>query len=273
MSGIDAAFIKNFESEVHVAYQMMGSKLRGTVRTKDGVAAKSTTFQKVGKGVAGEKQRHGKVPTMNVHHEPVECLLHDYYAGDWVDRLDELKTNINEQKVVARAGAFALGRKTDAMIFAAAMTTSNSIGSSAAAIGLDRCTDLLVAMGNADVPDDGGRYVWVSWRVWADLLEISQFANLDYVGSDGLVWKGSGAQGKNWLGAIWMPHSGIDRTGGVATCIAYHRSAIGHAIGADVQTDVTWHGDRAAHFVNNMMSQGVCIIDETGVFKLPCLES
>lgn len=44
-------------------------------------------------------------------------------------------------------------------------------------------------------------------------------------------------------------------------------------MGQDVVTDVTWHGDRAAHFVSNSMSQGSCLIDGDGVIKLPCLES
>ena len=33
-------------------------------------------------------------------------------------------------------------------------------------------------------------------------------------------------------------------------------------------TDITWHGDRAAHFVNNMMSQGACLIDGEGVVEI-----
>ena len=41
----------------------------------------------------------------------------------------------------------------------------------------------------------------------------------------------------------------------------------------DVKTDITWHGDRASNFVNNMMSQGACLIDPTGVVSLRCLES
>jgi hypothetical protein len=46
---IDQAFVKQFESEVHQAYQRMGSKLRNTIRTKNGIKGSSTTFQKVGK--------------------------------------------------------------------------------------------------------------------------------------------------------------------------------------------------------------------------------
>ena len=110
---VDQVFIKQFEADVHLAYQQMGTKLRSTIRSKSGVVGTSTTFQKVGKGIASTKSRHGIVPVMNLNHTPVECTLQDYYAGDWVDALDELKTNVDERRVVASAGAYALGRKTD----------------------------------------------------------------------------------------------------------------------------------------------------------------
>ena len=47
---IDQVFVKQFEADVHLAYQQMGTKLRSTVRSKSGVVGKSTTFQKIGKG-------------------------------------------------------------------------------------------------------------------------------------------------------------------------------------------------------------------------------
>ena len=122
-TSINQAFIKQFEEEVHQAYQRMGSKLRNTVRMKNSVQGSSTVFQKVGKGSASTKARHGKVPVMNVDHTPVECQLQDYYAGDWVDQRDELKINIDERQVLAIAGAFALGRKTDELIINSLGTT------------------------------------------------------------------------------------------------------------------------------------------------------
>jgi len=127
-TNIEPAFIKHFQSDVHLQYQRMGSKLRNTVRVKNNIVGSSTTFQKVGKGTASTKARHGKVPVMNVDHTPVECTLADYYAGDWVDSLDELKTNINERMVVAKAGAFALGRKTDELVITQLDTSTNYAG-------------------------------------------------------------------------------------------------------------------------------------------------
>lgn len=263
---IDSAFIINYETEVHAAYQRMGSKLRNTVRTKPAVIGKETTFQKVGKGTAASKTRHGKVPVMNIDHTPVTCTLSDWYAGDWVDDLDLLKTNIDEMKITAQAGAYALGRKTDELIITAAVSGTNA--SAANNVGLTRAQimEAWEAHGNNDVPDDGNRFAWVSPRGWEWLLTLKEFADADFVGQEGLVW--AGVTAKRWLGTLWAVHSGLPKTGNVRTCLWYHKSAIGHAIGQDVKSDITWHGDYAAHFVNNSMSQGACLIDGTGVFEL-----
>ncbi len=275
-TSIDRAFVKHFQTEVHEAYQRLGSKLRPTVRSKSGVKGASTVFQRVGKGVAGTKARHGAVPVMNLDHSPVECFLADYYAGDWIDKLDELKVNHDERAVIANAGAYALGRKTDELIIAALdQATREATGTDPGLTDGDGLTreKILLAfemLGQADVPDDGERYAVIGWKQWSDLLRIPEFANADYVGPDELPWRGT--QAKRWLGTLWIPHSGLTRTGTVRFCYWYHRTAIGHAVGAEVQTDITWHGERAAWFVNNMMSQGAVLIDAEGVVRLRCRE-
>ena len=38
----------------------------------------------------------------------------------------------------------------------------------------------------------------------------------------------------------------------------------------EVNTDITWHGDRAAHFVNSMMSGGSVRIEDTGCVEIAC---
>lgn len=268
---IDQAFIKQFEREVHEAYQRMGSKLRNTVRTKNNVRGSSTVFQKVGKGSASTKARHGQVPVMNIDHTPVECTLADYYAGDWVDKLDELKTNIDERHVIANAGAFALGRKTDELIITQLDTSTNFAGADTDGLTKAKVLTAFEMLGDADVPDDGQRHAIIGWKQWSDLLEIPEFANADFVGSEELPWRGT--QAKFWLGTLWMPHSGLTLSTSVRFCFWYHKTAVGHASGADVNTDVTWHGDRAAHFVNSSMSQGACLVDTTGLVVMRCLES
>ena len=115
---IDTAFIKQFETEVHIAYQRMGSKLRNTVRTSN-VTGSVARFQVIGKGVANTKSRNGNVTPMELAHTTVEATMADFYAPEYIDKLDELKTNINERQAVAQSAAAALGRKTDELIYAA----------------------------------------------------------------------------------------------------------------------------------------------------------
>ena len=275
-SSIDQAFIKQYQAEVQEAYQRHGSKLRPLVRSKSEVRGASTVFQKVGRGTAAAKARNGVVPVMNIDHSTVECFLQDYYAGDWVDRLDELKTNLDERAVVANAGAYALGRKTDELIIAAFdATTHEAIGTQSGQTdtdGLTRAKVLLAfeMLGAADVPDDGNRYAVVGWKQWSELLTIQEFANTQYIGPDELPWKGT--QAKRWLGAIWMPHSGLTKNGALRYCYFFHKTAVGHAAAAEITTDVTWHGDRAAHFVNTMMSQGAVLVDDNGSVRMRCKE-
>lgn len=270
---INQAFIKQFEREVHESFQRMGSKLRHTVRTISDVKGSTAVFQKVGKGTASTKSTHGLVPVMNLDHSTIECELKDFYAGDWVDHLDELKVNIDERQVIANAGAYALGRKSDELIIDALDAAStNVITGGGVGLTKDKVLEAFEIMGQTDVPDDGQRFAIVGWKQWSDLLKINEFASSDYIGSDDLPWLGT--QAKQWLGTTWIPHSGLPVDGAdIRSCFWFHKTAIGHASGSDVQTDVTWHGDRASHFVNNMLSQGASLIDETGVVKFECDET
>lgn len=277
MSGsIDQAFVKQFQAEVHEAYQRQGSKLRATIRSKANIRGSSTIFQRVGRGTATTKSRNGVVPVMNLEYSAVECFLQDHYAGDWVDKFDELKTAADELGVLASSGAHALGRKTDELIIAALdMATREAVGTQSGQTdndGMTRAKVLLAfeMLGQMDVPDDGDRYAVVGWKQWSELLTLQEFANSNYVGADELPWKGT--QAKRWLGATWIPHTGLTATGAIRSCYFYHKTAVGHAAASEIVTDVTWHGDRAAHFVNSMMSQGAALIDNAGVVRMRCKE-
>lgn len=271
---IDDAFVRQYEKEVHMAYQRKGSILRDTVRRKSNIVGESTTFQKIGKGSASTKTRHGKVPVMNVSHDPVLCPLQDSYGAAFVDKLDELKIIHDERKVSVETGAFALGRETDNLIITAAGTTTNTTAPGVTLTDGMKLADALALMevfGNADVPDDGNKWAIVGWAQWNHLLTIPQFASADFV--TGAVFDGRSARPKTWLGFNWRPMSFSDKglvqvDSDHTTCLFYHMTALGLASGAEIQTDITWNGERAAHFINSFMSQGSCLIDENAMYAL-----
>lgn len=276
---IDVSFVKQYEADVHLAYQRQGSKFRGLVRTVNGVVGATTTFQKIGSGSAVTKARNAVIAPMNLAHTTVECTLQDWYAGDWYDKLDELKIRHDERMAVANSGAWALGRKTDELIVTALATATsarNVTGSGnladAATLTIDKVYRAIELLNIADVPDDGMRFAAVSPQGWSALLNMSAFANSQWVGGD-LPFKSSTTQMKNWLNINWFQFPALPAVSTLRDNFMWHQRAVGHAIGAEVSSDITWHGDRASWFINNMMSQGATMIDETGVVRIKFTET
>ena len=260
---IDTAFIKQFETEVHIAYQRMGSKLRNTVRTSN-VTGSVARFQVIGKGVANTKSRNGNVTPMELAHTTVEATMADYYAPEYIDKLDELKTNINERQAVAQSAAAALGRKTDELIYAAMDAAGGTaIHDTSSALEIADLLSLFETMGINDVPEDGQRYLAMNPKGYADLFGISQFASSDFVGEQNLPFAG-GMTMKEFMGFKVFSTSAVT----AGKNIAYHTSSVGLGINADVQTEVNYVAEKASHLATSMMSMGAVGIDANGICEV-----
>ena len=261
---IDQAFIKQFESEVHMAYQRMGSKLRNTIRSTN-VTGSTARFQVIGKGTASTKSRNGDVSTMELAHTNVEATMADYYAAEYIAKLDELKININERQAVAQSAAAALGRQTDALITTAMDAGANStqIHDTSSALEKADLLSLFETFGTEDVPEDGQRYLAMSPAGFADLFNIDEFASSDYVGPQNLPFAG-GMTMKEFLGFKIFSTSAV--AGGKN--FAYHARAVGIGINSDVQTEVNYVPQKVAHLATSMMSMGSAVIDDNGVYEL-----
>ena len=262
---IDTAFIKQFESEVHMAYQRMGSKLRNTVRTVSSVRGNTVRFQKIGTGSASTKSRNGNVAPMELAHTNVEATMSDYYAAEYIDKLDELKTNIDERQAVAKSAAAALGRKTDEILITAMDAGANAtqINSTAAAVDKADLLTLFETFGSADIPEDGGRYLAMHPKGYADLFAITEFASSDFVGEQNLPFAG-GMTMKEFLGFKIFSTSAVT----AGKNIAYHTTAVGLGIGSDVTTELNYVAEKVSHLATSMMSMGSVVIDDNGVYEV-----
>lgn len=271
-NSIDVAFTKQFESDVHLAYQRMGSKLLNTVRRKTNVVGKSTTFQKIGKGIAGTKTRGGQVPILNLVHTNVECTLVDRYGGEFIDKLDELKIEHDERSAVVSSIAAALGRASDADITAITDTFSQET-TATGVVTQPKIEEAYEYFGNQDVPDDGQRSLAVAPQGWTDLMGLAPFASLDYVPESDLPFPRVGFSAKNWFSFNIFSFSGLTLTGGtIRQNVAFHKSAVGHASGQDVAMDFTWQGKEQSHLCVGYMSMQACLIDDIGGYRVRSTE-
>ena len=272
-TSITNAFITQFEAEVHMAYQRMGSKLKNLVRTVNNVNGSSVKFQKVAKGSANTKARHAEVVAMDLSHTNVSATLTDYYAADYVDKLDELKINIDERQVIAQSAAYALGRKTDDVIIdvlKSATSIANNVNSSATGMSLIKAKNMMETFNTNDVPDDNQRYWAVGPKQWSDLLSVDQFSRVEYVGPEQLPFA-NGMTAKRWMGFLFFVHSGLT----VATdrqTLAFHKSALGLGVGTDVKTEVNYVPEKVSHLITSMISLGAVEIDGDAARVQLCAE-
>ncbi len=200
------------------------------------------------------------------------------------DKFDQAKTNFVIRQRYASGGAMALGRKIDSQITTVLdTTTSTAITITLSNLRTIRATALewVEAVFDNDVPNDGNVFGVLTTRLWSQLMLIESFSDADFVGSDGLPFKAGPNTGimkwKDWLGVKWSVHTGLPgKTTSSGKAWIWHNTAIGYASAAAagniagneaVSADVTWHGDRAAWFVNHGMSGEACMIDDTGVIE------
>ncbi|BCS88934.1 phage capsid protein [Pseudodesulfovibrio sediminis] len=265
---VSNGFVTQYVEMVHQAYQAHGSKMRQTVRLQTEVEGSKCVFQKVGKGAAGKKTRHGNVPLMNLNHSNVSCTLSDWYAAEYIDKLDELKDKSDEKQVAADAGAWALGRKIDELIITKLDGATNVVAEAATGLTKDKILQAFGTLNANDVPDDGNRFAVVGPHQWNELLNIQEFKSSDYAG-DQYAWL-KGTESRTWLGITWMFHTGLPVEDGIRKCFVYHRNAAGLAEGQKIQAFVDWVPEKAAHLVDHMLSAGACLIDGDGIVEIQC---
>jgi len=282
-TSVDTVFTTAYIAEMKDVFQRRGSQLREAVRPKTEVIGSTAVFPTIGKGTATTKSRHGTITPMNQTHAAPSCTIADFYAGDWVDKLDEAKTNVNERDAIARGGAMALGRKVDDQIttvFDATTQTVITLTVTSKATILATALQFAEAAWDNDVPNDGMVFAAVTARYWSQLMLLEQFNRSEFVGTDGLKFVSGPASGyrwTNWMGIKWKMQTGLPGAGtATAKNFIWHYDSVGYAVAAAagnvagndaVSADITWHGDRAAFFVNNLMSGQACLIDDTGVIE------
>jgi len=269
---IDQAFLTEFQDDVHLAYQQFGSKIRNTCRLKTNVKAETCRFQVYGSGVAGQKSRNGDVPVMNNVHSYKDATMADWYGADYVDKLDELKVNIDERQAAARSGAGALGRRIDTICVAAlrlSLPAAQKVAHGSAGLTKAKVLSALeILNGDDGPPDDGERYALVGPHQWNELLNISEFKDADYTG-DLLPWT-KGTEAKRWLNSTWILSNRLVLSGGYRYCLWYHRSALGLGENSEIITTIDWVAHKASYLVDSMMSAGAIRIDDGGVVEIAC---
>jgi len=261
-----AVFIDSFDAEVKLAYQGIKS-LRESVRVKTGVIGSTHRFPKAGKGVATQHNRGNDVVAMNAGRSKVTVTLSDWDAFDYEDILDINKLNFDDKKIIAENTAKAIGRREDQLIIDALDAGStNTIGNGTAAFSVDYVRQAAQYLDNNNVPGED-RYLIYSSKQKEQFLSETETTSSDYNTVKALVQGDIDTfYGFKFIMIGSRTEGGLPRPAGVEQdCYAYHKQAVGLAIGKEMTTMVDWVPQKTAWQIGCVYSAGAIVIDAEGV--------
>ena len=272
---LSAVAQEQFDTEVKHAYQGMRT-LRECVKTRNNVVGDKYDFRLMGKGTA--TQRTGSsadVVPMDIGHSVKVATLVDYEAPEYTDIYDKATVNFDEVTELATTIAGAMGRRDDqSIIDALATTTTTAVGDGTKALDLAAITAAAKALNSVEAPSED-RYFVITEGGLNDLLNDSTITSADY-NAVRLLMSG---EIDTFMGFKWKVIGSARAEGGlplaatVRTGFAFHKSAIGHAVGIDMQTRVDWVAHKASWLSMGMWKAGSVAIDVEGIIPVEYLES
>ncbi len=280
-TNLSPAFVQLFEAEVHQAYQS-SAVLRGAARTRTGVVGDTVKFPKVGKGTASVRTPATEVVPINASFSQVSCTLSNFVAAEYSDVFDQQKVNFDERQELAQVVGNAIGRREDQIIIdalnaaSAGTTVAKTVVTtgSAAASNLN-VGKLLAAKKGLDAknvpPTD--RHIVIHANNLAGLLGDERAISSDFQTIQNLV-NGS----VNTMLGFQFHIVGDRDEGGLPlatadrTCFAFHRSAIGVAVGIAPKTEINYVPTKTSFLITAMLSMGAVAIDVDGIVDITCEE-
>lgn len=282
---ITTAFVEQYKSNVFHLAQQKGSRLRDAVRSET-VTGKAHFFERIGSTAAQKRtSRHSDTPRMDTPHSRRKVTMDDYDWADLIDNEDKVRMLISPTSDYALAGAYAMGRAIDDAIISAATGTSyggvaggTSVVLPAGQKIVHNSTNLTIAkvlaakklLDAAEVDPDEARFLICTADQISDFLNITEVKSSDYNTIKAL------AQGQidTYLGFKFIRS---ERLGQDATpnrqVLAFTKSAIGLALGADITTKISERSDKNyATQVFLSMTIGATRIEDEKMVEIACVE-
>jgi|TARA_R110000868_G_scaffold82475_2_gene232887 hypothetical protein len=273
---VSTAFVDLFDSEVKQAYQAE-SVLRGTMRTRTGVAGNTVKFPTIGKGVATLRVPQTDVTPLNVTYGQVTATMEDYIAAEYSDIFQQSHINFDERSELVQVVSKSIARRMDQIMIdalnAASGTTAvaTSIGGATTNMNIEKLRATAKAMNQNNVPSEGRHLLMHASQLDA-LLGETEITSQDFASVKALV------QGEinTFMGFKILTVGDRDEGGlpkpSTRTCFAWHKDSMGYAESMAQKTEVNYVPEKTSFLVSSMFSAGSVSIDGAGIVKIACTE-
>lgn len=275
---VSTAFVDLFDSEVKQAYQAE-SLLRGTMRTRSGVAGNTVKFPTIGKGVATLRVPQTDVTPLNVTYGQVTATMEDYIAAEYSDIFQQSHINFDERSELVQVVSKSIARRMD-QIMIDALNAATGTSTVATTVGPGGNTDMNIeklratakALNEKNVPSEG-RYLLMHATQLDSLLGEQEITSQDFAAVKALVQGEINTfMGFNILTMGDRDEGGIPKPS-TRTCFAWHKDSMGYAESMSQKTEVNYVPEKTSFLVSSMFSAGSVAIDGEGIVKIACTEA
>jgi len=275
---VSTAFVDLFDSEVKQAYQAE-SLLRGTMRTRSGVAGNTVKFPTIGKGVATLRVPQTDVTPLNITYGQVTATMEDYIAAEYSDIFQQSHINFDERSELVQVVSKSIARRMD-QICIDALNAATGTSAVATTVGPGGNTDMNIeklratakALNEKNVPSEG-RYLLMHATQLDSLLGEQEITSQDFAAVKALVQGEINTfMGFNILTMGDRDEGGIPKPS-TRTCFAWHKDSMGYAESMSQKTEVNYVPEKTSFLVSSMFSAGSVAIDGEGIVKIACTEA
>ena len=273
---VTTAFVDLFDSEVKQAYQAE-SVLRGTMRTRTGVAGNTVKFPTIGKGVATLRVPQTDVTPLNVTYGQVTATMEDYIAAEYSDIFQQSHINFDERSELVQVVSKSIARRMDQIMIDAlnaatgTSTVATTIGGSGTNMNIEKLRATAKAMNEKNVPSEGRNLLMHASQLDA-LLGETEITSQDFASVKALVQGEINTfMGFNILTMGDRDEGGIPKPS-TRTCFAWHKDSMGYAESMAQKTEVNYVPEKTSFLVSSMFSAGSVSIDGEGIVKISCTE-
>lgn len=268
-STVNTAFVQQFKSNLETLVQQEGSRLMPCVRVEK-ITGKYTHFDRLGSGVASEVlTRHGDTPDpLNLAHTRRRVILRTFDCAELVDNADKVRMLIDPTSEYAKSISWALGRQADDIILSAlygnAYATDSDDAQTSVALTAGQVVDedfnsesnskLTLAklrearriLAASDVNLDAEQPIMIISPTDMDaLLAITAVTSSDYNTVKTLV----NGRVDTFMGFKFIETTRLEQAAhktyeGFVRCIAFVPSALGVAVGRDMNVRISERDDK-----------------------------
>lgn len=269
------AAVIEFDSEVKHEYQGMG-RLRNTVTLRTNVTGESYKFARTGQGLANQKASQADVTPMDITYARQTATMENWLAPEYTDIFDQAEVNFDEKQELAKTIAKALARREDQIIIDSItaatfdLTPANAdegllLATAAAGLTLTELRAASTGLTDRGV-ENSDRFVACSAAALNSLLGQTSITSSDFNTVKALV----NGEIDSFMGFKFnVIETRVE--GGLPTLVnyAYHKSAVGYAVGIDLKTTIDWVAHKTSWLCNGCMKSGAVVREAAGLVSMP----